>query len=709
MHRMFCVLSFVSFVSFVVAAQQTPNTPPAQGAPTFRTTTRLIVQTVSVTDRDGKPVEGLTAKDFVVTEDGEPQEISFVEFQRIESTAEGVRPEQPAVSQPTPAAAQPASAAATVQPTVPSQISTSQPGDIRYRNRRLVVLYFDLSAMPPPDLIRAYSSALRYIDTQMQPQDLLAIMTFQGGAVRVKQDFTDNRAALREVITTLIYGNDLDGDGIPDRPEDAASAFGQDDAEFNIFNTDRQLSALQTTVAMLRPLPEQKSLVYFASGLRLNGVDNQAQLRATTNAAIRANVSLYPIDARGLVAQAPLGDATRPSPGGLGMFTGQLAQGIVTNFQRSQDTLYALAKDTGGKALLDFNDLSRGIVDAANAQTSYYILGYYSNHVAADGKFRRVRVSLAGGLSAGLSYRQGYFGDKEFAKFTAADKERQLEEALMLENPVTDITIAMEVNYFQLNRAEYFVPVAIKIPGSELALARRGGASRTLIDFIGEVKDDFGNTIQNLRDKLDIKLSDETASQLAKRPIEYETGFTLLPGKYVVKYLIRDAETGRMGTYQTSFTVPNLMREEKRVPISSVVLSSQRVPLGDAIYSVQQKVAAEAANPLVFEGQKLVPSVTRVFSKSRELYVFLQAYERGATTTQPLVAFVSFYRGGVKAFETPPLAVTEGLDARSKAVPLRFSVPLDRLAPGQYECQVTVLDPTGQKAAFWQAPIVLIP
>src|SRR3990172_4056594 len=244
MHRMFCVLSFVSFVSFVVAAQQTPNTPPAQGAPTFRTTTRLIVQTVSVTDRDGKPVEGLTAKDFVVTEDGEPQEISFVEFQRIESTAEGVRPEQPAVSQPTPAAAQPASAAATLQPTAPSQISTSQPGDIRYRNRRLVVLYFDLSAMPPPDLIRAYSSALRYIDTQMQPQDLLAIMTFQGGAVRGKQDFTDNRAALREVITTLIYGNDLDGDGIPDRPEDTASAFGQDDAEFNIFNTDRQLSAL---------------------------------------------------------------------------------------------------------------------------------------------------------------------------------------------------------------------------------------------------------------------------------------------------------------------------------------------------------------------------------------------------------------------------------------------------------------------------------
>src|SRR6202011_5745937 len=150
-------------------------------------------------------------------------------------------------------------------------------------------------------------------------------------------------------------------------------------------NTDRQLSALQTAATMLRSLPEQKSLVYFASGLRLNGADNQAQLRATTNAAIRANVAIYPVDARGLVAQAPLGDATRASPGGIGMFTGQLANAAVTNFQRSQDTLYSLAKDTGGKAMFDNNDLSLGIVQAAEAMTSYYILGFYSSHTALDG------------------------------------------------------------------------------------------------------------------------------------------------------------------------------------------------------------------------------------------------------------------------------------------------------------------------------------
>jgi VWFA-related protein len=533
-------------------------------------------------------------------------------------------------------------------------------------------------------------------------------MTFEGGAVRVKQDFTADRVQLADTIDTLMYGEQRDPDDMPDATTDIGTAFGQDDAEFNILNTDRQLSALQTAATMLRVLPEQKALVYFASGLRLNGVDNQAQLRATINAAIRTNVAIYPVDARGLVAQAPLGDATRPSPtNALGMLSGSLATAQMTNFQRSQDTLYSLAKDTGGKALFDNNDLAAGIVQAASSITSYYILGYASTHTAMDGRFHRVKVTLKGGRAAQLAYREGYFAEKSFAKFSAADKERQLEEALMLDNPVTDIPIAMEVNYFQLNRAEYFVPVSVKIPGSELMLARRRGAARTVIDVIGEVKDDYGVTIQNVRDKLDIKLSEQTATEIAHRPVQYETGFTLLPGKYVIKVLARDAETGRIGTFQASFVIPNLNRETRRVPISSVVLGSQRVPLTNAIYSTSKQ--AEHVNPLVYDGQKLMPSVTRVFSRSRDLYVFLQAYQRTESAPLPLAAFVTFYRGDAKALETTPLAVTGEADAKSKAMPLRFSVPLEGLAPGRYDCQVTVLQPGGSKATFWRAPIVVVP
>jgi VWFA-related protein len=694
--------------ALVVAAQQQPpqNATPAPGpsaqAPQqpIRVTTQMVVEEVTVKDKSGKPIEGLTANDFTLTEDGVPQTLSVVEFQRLQTPASSVEP-VPSV----------APVVQTAPRATQIQIAPEVPGDTRYRDHRLLALYFDMSTMQPADQFRAFDAALKFIDTQMDPSDLMALMTFEGGAVRVRQDFTGDRAQIRDAVNKLVVGlsQGFDETTSDDSTADTGAAFGQDDTEFNIFNTDRQLAALQTTVKMLGTLNEQKALIYFASGLRLNGTDNQAQLVATENAALRANVLLYPIDARGLVAQAPLGDATTGSNGGIGMFSGSSAQAVTSNFQRSQDTLFALAKDTGGKAMFDFNDLSLGIKRAADAMSSYYEIGYYPTHTALDGRFRRIKIALKEGLSADVSYRQGYFADKEFSKFTATDKERQLEEALMLENPVTDINIAMEVNYFQLNSAEYFVPVAVKIPGSELALARRGGASETLIDFIGEVKDDFGNTIQNLRDKLNIKLSDSTASQLATHPIQYETGFTLLPGKYVIKYLARDAETGRIGTYQMSFAIPNLNKEEKRVPISSVVLSSQRVPLGDSIYNVKQKIDAEAANPLVLDGQKLIPSVTRVFSKSRDLYVFLQAYERDATSTRPLIAVVGFYQGQVKAFETAPLAAADTLDAKSKALPLRFSLSLEKLPPGQYDCQVTVLDPSGQKAAFWQAPIVVIP
>ncbi|HTC33072.1 MAG TPA: VWA domain-containing protein [Bryobacteraceae bacterium] len=680
-------------------AQQVGGNAPAGGTTqsTFSTSSQLVVETVNVKDKSGKPIEGLTAKDFTITEDGAEQMIRLFEFQKVSEAAEG---QPPIRNLPPPLKKLPE-----------TQITTEKPGDIRYQDRRLLVLYFDMTAMPPQDQLRAITAAEKFVRTQMIPADRLAIMRFEGGAVRVASDFTDDRERLISILETMIVGESqgFDEATSDDSTPDTGAAFGQDDSEFNIFNTNRQLSALQTAARMLGQLSEKKSVLYFASGLRLNGVDNQAQLHATINAAVRAGVSFWPIDARGLVATAPMGDATQGSPGGRGMYTGGGAMALTANFQQSQDTLYALASDTGGKALLDNNDLAMGIVQAEKSVSSYYILGYYATNTALDGKFRRIKITLNNGEAGSLDYRQGYFAGKSFGKFTVAEKERQLEDALMLGDPITELTIAMEVDYFQLNRAEYFVPVSVKIPGRELALARKGGAERTLIDFIGEVKDDYGSTIQNVRDKYDIKLSGETAAQLAKRPIEYATGFTLLPGKYKIKFLARDAETGRIGTYETSFVIPNLNKEEKRIPLSSVVLSSQRVDLKEAISNaLKSKDQAETTNPLVQDGQKLIPSVTRVFSKSRDMYVYLQAYEPAAATIQPLVAFVAFYRGSEKVFQTPPQEIKEGMSNRLKTMPLRFDLSLGPLAPGAYNCQVTVLDPTGQKAAFWQAPVMVV-
>jgi len=692
------------------SAQQTGQnkSPSEPGRFTLTVKSQLVVETVVVKDKQGKLIQGLTAKDFAITEDGVPQQITFCEHQALAANA-SLLPVAPPGSE----------EIRLYKRLTRTQVSPETPEKERYQNRRLLALYFDMSAMRPADQLRALSAAEQFLRTQLTTVDLVAILRYQGGSVDILQDFTADRNKLLSILQTLVVG---EGQGSAETIDDASSAdtgaaFGQDDSEFNVFNTDRQLSALETAAKMLSQLNEKKSLIYFASGLRLNGIDNQAQLRATVDAAIKAGVSFWPVDARGLVAEAPLGDATQGSPGNSGVYTGAATLAHTNNFQQSQDTLYALASDTGGKALFDNNDLARGIVQAQEAISDYYILGYYTSNTAQNGRFRHVKVSLTSDSSANLTYRQGYYADKQFSKFTAVDKERQLEDALMLENPITELSIAMEIDHFQLNRAEYFVPIVVKIPGRELALAKRGGAEHTLIDFVGEIKDLIGGTtVTNVRDHVNIKLSDATALELAHRPIEYDTGFTLLPGKYMIKFLARDDETGRIGTYQTVFVIPNLNKEEKRIPISSVVLSSQRVDLKEALYDVEKGAHKEkeaAVNPLVQDGKKLVPSVTRVFSSSHDLYVYLQAYKQGQQggppASQPLFAFVSLYLGDNKVFETPPAAVVPSAASRLGTMPFNFSLGINRLIAGNYDCQITILDPTTQKATFWRTPILIVP
>jgi VWFA-related protein len=711
-------IPFGLFVLFIAAspagAQQIGQNKTADAPQNFTLSVKvqLVVEAVVVKDKDGKPIQGLAAKDFAVTEDGVLQTVRICEHQDLAAQAK-----------PLPASTSASEDIKLYKQLTRTQITPESEENERYKNRRLLALYFDMSAMNPADQLRALSAAQQFIRTQMTTVDLVSILRYQGGSVDILQDFTADRNKLLSILETLIVG---EGQGSAETIDDASSAdtgaaFGQDDSEFNVFNTDRQLSALETAAKMLGQLNEKKSLIYFASGLRLNGIDNQAQLHATVDSAIKAGVSFWPIDARGLVAQAPLGDATQGSPGNSGVYSGAAALANTSNFQQSQDTLYALAGDTGGKALFDNNDLTRGIVQAQDAISDYYLVGYYATNTAKNGHFRRVKIAVTQSLDAKLSYREGYYADKEFNRFTAVDKERQLEDALMLEDPITELSIAMEIDHFQLNRAEYFVPIVVKIPGRELALAKRGGAEHTLIDFVGEIKDlAGGSTVTNVRDNVNIKLSDATAAELAHRPIEYDTGFTLLPGKYMIKFLARDDETGRIGTYETTFTIPNLNKEDKRIPISSVVLSSQRVELSQALYDAakaKDRLKENSVNPLVQDGKKLIPSVTRVFSTTREIYVYFQAYKQPAeggqpaanAGSQPLFAFVTLYRQGKQVFETPPTAIVPSPASRLGTMPLTFNFGVNGLPPGEYECQVAILDPATKKANFWRAPILLVP
>lgn len=682
---------------------------------TLNVKSQLVTESVVVRDKQGKFVSGLTAKDFSVTEDGTEQTIRVFERQSL-----------PVDATPLPVTPQDEEDVRIYKKL--GRTSYTSGKDKSYKDRRLLAFYFDMTAMRPDDQVRALQAAEKFVRTQMTEVDLVSVLRYQGGSVDVLLDFSSDRSKILSILETMVVGEGQgSAEGIDDSSSaDTGAAFGQDSSEFNIFNTDRQMSALQTTAHMLEQINEKKVLLYFSSGLRLNGNDNQAQLHATVDAAVRAGVSFWPIDARGLVAQAPLGDATQGSPGNASMYNGAAQQANNDRFQQSQDTLYSLAADTGGKAFFDNNDLAAGIVRAQHAVSDYYLIGYYTTNTAQNGRFRHIKITVPERFNASLDYRQGYYANKEFGKFNGAEKERQLEDALMLGDPITELTVAMEINYFQLNRAEYFVPVTIKIPGRELALAKRFNSEHTVIDFVCEIKDVVGGmTITNLRDNVDVKLSDASAVELAKRPIEYSTGFTLLPGRYSIKFLARDDETGRIGTYQTIFVIPNLNKETKRLPISSVVLSNQRVDTKQALYNTmkgKEQAKNDAANPLVNGEGKLIPSVTRVFRRDRNLDVLLQAYQGSSNVTNasspsqpetktpkaPVIAFVSFYRNGQKVMQSQPVQAMPLAENRLGAVPINMKVPLEGLEEGEYQCQVTVLDPEGNRAAFWQGPVAIL-
>jgi VWFA-related protein len=668
-----------------------------QPSPTFRTNTNLVIVNVAVKDKSGKPIEDLKKEQFTLLEDGKPQQISVFELERLNGeTLPPLEVQAPALKTRGPAETKP-----TAPP--PEPIKADQ-----LKDRRLIAMFFDLSSMQPAEQIRARDAATKFINTQMTSSDVVSIMTLTN-ELRVVQDFTNDRETLLSGIQALRIGDSSELAALAATGADATDDSGEftaDDTEFNIFNTDRKLSALEDAVHKLTAFPEKKALVYFSSGIGKTGVDNQSQIRATVNAAVRANVAFYPIDARGLLAMAPAGDATQASPKGTGVFTGAAQLSARTSFHDSQDTIYTLAADTGGKALLDSNDLTLGIKAVQTDISSYYVLGYYSTDAAQDGKYRKVTIKI-GSLpeSAKIDYRRGYYAGKVWGKMNSSDKERQLEDALTLDDPFTDLPLAMEVDYFQTGRDKYFVPITVRLAGAALGLSPK---ETTDLDFIGQIRDPHGKLLGGVRDEIKLKLTDENAAQLAQRHVEYDTGVTLPPGDYNLRFLARENQNGKMGTFEMKFNIPDLSKQASGVRMSSVVWSNQREPLAASIGTAGTNKKLLNEHPLVDNGTKLIPDITRVFRKNQKLYVYFEVYDPGTVASPSVSAELMMFRGKSKAFESEPVRVTKPKSGRANTLAFEFQMPLANIPAGQYTCQVSVIDEQARKFGFARAPLVVL-
>ncbi|HWW23306.1 MAG TPA: VWA domain-containing protein [Edaphobacter sp.] len=671
----------------VLAQQQAPD-----GTFTLKVQSDIVLTNVVVRDKKtGEIVKGLKASDFTVLENGKSQKIESFDFQNVDEAA--LLREKTTVSG---------------KASIADLLNRNLAADTaQLRDHRLIVMFFDLSSMQPEDIDRAVEAAKDYINKKMQPADLVALVSMDTG-LSLDQDFTADKAALLKGVGRY---NGTEGTGFANGNEggnsggtaDDASSYTADDSEYNSLNTDRELYAIRTIAKSLERVDQRKSMLYFSGGLTRQGIENQASMRAATNAAVKANMAIYSVDSRGLEALPPVGNASKGSLRGTAAYSGGAMQANLDANFGSQETLATLSSDTGGKAFFDSNDFAPAFQQIQHDTEAYYIIGFRSTNTARDGSFRHLTVKLNRN-DVRMDYRPGYYAPADFKHQKTEDREIQLTEQLRSDLPATDVAVYLQALYFRMDDNRFFVPVSLIVPGSQIPFIKNGDRDKANIDILGQVKNAQGIAVGNVRDT--VKLALDAAQQVQRKNIQYSTGFTLAPGRYHLKFVVRENETGRMGSFETDLQVPDM----KKAPLklSSIVLSSQRVP----------NTVKKNESPMVRDGVEWIPNVPHVFRQDQHLYFLYEVYDAARQKTEGpapaaspgltrrpagavrVLTSIEFLSGGAKVYETPLVEANAINTPERGAVAFQFDVPLTQLKPGTYVVQVNVIDDAGGSFSF---------
>jgi VWFA-related protein len=691
-----------------LAAQQPPPPPTQESQTRIQVSTELVLVNLVAHDKKGNLVRDLKKEDFTLFEDGKKQEISTLDFENVDELAT--------------AGAAEATVSGSAGPGTLLRAGKKAPPTLDARDRRLILLFFDFSAMDPEQIDRSVEAAKKFVQTKMQPADLMGLVSLATN-MRVDLDFTDDRAKLTAALSAYTSGQgqgfDNGASGSAEGAAETSGAFAADDSDYNTFSADRKLLALQSMMQALGKLPQKKSLIYFSNGISQSGVDNQSALRATTAAAVKANVSIYSLDIRGLQAFPPGGQAQSASLHGQSAYSGASVLNDLNSNAASQDTLATLSSDTGGKAFFDSNDFSGVFSQVQKDSSVYYVLGFTSNNPMKDGRFRKLKV-LVNRPDLKLDYRSGYYAGRDFEHLNRADREQQMEDELAAQLPSVDVPLYAGTAYFRQDDSHYYLAVSLVIPGSQIPFVTEKEKDSATIDIIGEVMESGKFRAGQLRDT--VKLAVDSTQQVRRKNVQYNTGFVLAPGSYHLKFVVRENQTGRLGSFEADVQVPDLRK--RPLKMSSVVLSSLRAP------ATNKKTAV---NPLVRDQMETVPNITHVFTADQHLYLQYEVYDaakgkalpaaapstdhadatKGAPPAKPardsvrVLTSIEFLQGGAKIYESKPVVANEVTVPERKAIVFQVDLPLQALKPGLYLCQVNVIDDVAGSFSFPRFPLMI--
>ena len=725
----------LSLCARIPVAGQTQN-PTQDQDELVKVNTELVQAAVTVLDKAGRFVENLKAEQFELRVDGRPQPISFFEMVTAGSTSEEAL-----------------MAARGKSPAALEKNGARRGLGLPDRGRAFFFFVDDLH-MQADGMMRARKTILQFIDREVGQNDQ-AVVTSASGQLGFLQQLTDNKTVLRtatERLTPLPH-NTADSQDPPmseylalaiqekhDRevlaffmepllremvPRDSAESIVRGRAEQilrqSAARTNNTLSSLASLVRNAAALPGRKVVFFLSDGFLLRPSESSMteQLRRLTDAAARSGVVIYTADARGLAVDPSLDAGSR------GIFDVRASRANIGELPATQESLRAIAEDTGGRALLNTNAIDAAIRQTVKETAAYYVLAWQPAGGEQKGaKFRRLEVSVKGRPDLNVLAQRGFLQrapDEGVVKASASKRPSQdraktpaeeLRAAVAAVYPAADLPTYLTVNYVDTPKNGVVLTATVAVPYEALALDAAGGKNEGALDIEGHVYNMQGKSGSRFRERLSVSPSvsgrqatgqatgqangqaNGQATQGAareegsRRSVLYSHQVGLAPGLYHVRVAARDAQSGRIGGATQWVEIPDL--KSRRLALASLQLGER---------TAKAEAAAAAADAGNFIGQY---SGDRRFARDSHLR-FLTFIYNAATQNAPgarpdVVLQIQIFRNDQPVVTDELRKVSpEGQDFSRIAYGAEIS--LASLVVGRYVLQVTAIDRVAKTSA----------
>jgi VWFA-related protein len=686
--KKFLPVFFIVIVFAFRAFSQSPSpTPPVEeDRDVVKITTNLIQVDVTVTDSKGRIVTDLKPEEIEIYENDEKQDITNFSFINVEAKtldkySVAKKPEKNA------------------PPPVPAPPVNLKPEQVQ-RTIALIVDDLSLSFQSAYYVRRALR---KFVDEQMQPNDLVAIMR-SGKGIGALQQFTSDKRQLYAAIERVKWNPAGKGGmaGIDPIESGSISSSGsardqtEAEAELNQFREDLfsvgTLGAVNYVVRGMRNLPGRKSIILFSDGIELtsqNGDNYRVMnaLRQLADLANRAAVVIYTLDARGLQA---LGLTAADDVSGLSSSQIEnLLSDRRNSFYDSQAGLGYLAKVTGGMVIKNNNDLSGGVREILNDQTGYYLVGYQPDEATFDPVKRRFNKLTVKVKRPGLKvrYRSGFFGiTDDKVKFVAKTPRDQIVNALISPFATGELTVKLTPVFANDAKNGSYISSMIHVEASDLKFIEEADDwKKAVFDIVVIALGDNGLLVDQLARTETIRLKGELYKKIMQNGFVYTVPFPMKkPGAYQLRVALRDAETSKIGSANQFVEVPDVKKD--------------RLVLSDIIFQNVEKVNKGGGEVVADDSNSNLKQDTaqREFKSGSALIYNLVIFNSriDKATGQPqLKTQVKIFQNEKEIFTGKENAYKPDNATDLKRLPFTGGVELGTaLPPGEYVLQIIVTD-----------------